>query len=269
MNPASSPKLPRIRNLRDHRLARGETCPVCGKDSWCLAGIDDDGRPWALCQRIESDRPWKDAGWFHWIDEPSSSSVRPVLLGRSTSRGKTAPARRDHGEIIERMVHYYNAEDGEPLYRKHRRKYADGYKAVFFERYAGGPLDARSSWRGGKGAMEGVPRVLYHLERLLQSPGRRVFIAEGEKCCDLLHDLGLLATCNDDGAGKWRDSYNAALAGREAVILPDADEKGRAHADLVAEHLAPVARRVKILELPGLEPKGDVYDWIMRRGDTL
>jgi hypothetical protein len=47
------------------------------------------------------------------------------------------------------------------------------------------------------------------------------------------------------------------------VILPDTDEAGRAHAQTVAA----AARRhgaasVKVLELPGLPPKGDVTDWL-------
>jgi hypothetical protein len=43
---------------------------------------------------------------------------------------------------------------------------------------------------------------------------------------------------------------------------PDNDEPGRAHAHSIATNLAGVASEVKVLDLPGLPPKGDVSDWL-------
>ena len=40
-------------------------------------------------------------------------------------------------------------------------------------------------------------------------------MVEGEKDADALTALGLTATCNPMGAGKWRDSYTATLAGAD------------------------------------------------------
>nr|MDQ3820087.1 AAA family ATPase [Acidobacteriota bacterium] len=89
-----------------------------------------------------------------------------------------------------------------------------------------------------------------------------VFIVEGEKDCDYLASLGLLATTNAGGAGKWRNEYNEALRDRHVIILPDNDDPGRKHAQTVASSLYGIAKSVRILELPDLPPKGDVSDWL-------
>ncbi len=72
---------------------------------------------------------------------------------------------------------------------------------------------------------------------------------------------GLAATCNPMGAGKWRSEYNAYFHAKQVVILPDQDAPGRRHAQRVAAALRPVAASVKVVELPGLPPKGDIVDW--------
>jgi putative DNA primase/helicase len=74
--------------------------------------------------------------------------------------------------------------------------------------------------------------------------------------------MGIVATTNPQGAGKWRQEYNASLAGKRVVIFPDNDEPGEQHALQVARSLLPVATGVKIVRLPDLPPKGDVSDWL-------
>ena len=95
---------------------------------------------------------------------------------------------------------------------------------------------------------------------------RRVFIVEGEKDVESLARLGIVATCNPGGAGKWRDAYADQLAGAEVVVLPDHDKAGRDHAEAVARSLAGKAARIRLLELPGLPDKGDVSDWFAQGG---
>jgi 5S rRNA maturation endonuclease (ribonuclease M5) len=112
-------------------------------------------------------------------------------------------------------------------------------------------------------------RVLFRLSELLAAdPAATVFVVEGEKDVDRLHALGLAATCNVGGAGKWRAEYNDCLRGRPVVILPDNDAPGRAHAAQVAAALHGVAASVKVLELPNLPDKGDVSDWIDHGGNA-
>jgi hypothetical protein len=110
--------------------------------------------------------------------------------------------------------------------------------------------------------MDGVRRVPYRLPELVEQ--QRVFIAEGEKDCNVLWALGFAATTNAAGAGKWRDEHTAALVAAaipEVVVLPDNDAAGEKHAHAVAEHCHAAGLRVKILRLSGLPPKGDVSDW--------
>lgn len=116
--------------------------------------------------------------------------------------------------------------------------------------------------------MVGVTPVPYRLPELIQST-ETVFIVEGEKCADALAGLGLTATTNHGGAGKWWPSLNEFFEGRDVVIIPDNDEPGRNHAVKVAQCLNGTAHAIKILPLPNLRPKGDIYDWIAQGGTKV
>lgn len=118
--------------------------------------------------------------------------------------------------------------------------------------------DGHGGWQY---TLAGVRRVPYKLPQLLADVRRIVFIPEGEKDVDRLTSLGLVATCNPMGAGKWTADYNQFLTGRNVVVLPDNDKPGRDHADQVIGQLLPIAASVRRLELPGLPEKGDVSDW--------
>jgi hypothetical protein len=130
--------------------------------------------------------------------------------------------------------------------------------------------DGRGGWDW---SVEGIRRVPYRLPELVAAADLTVHIVEGEKDADALAALGLIATCNPGGAAKrrengrpgkpkWRPEFAQYFRDRDVVILPDNDDAGRDHAHAVAGNLAPVARSVRIVELPGLEPKGDVSDWL-------
>lgn len=145
--------------------------------------------------------------------------------------------------------------------------YRDEAGKLSFEvvRYA--PKDFRQRRPDGAGGwiwnLKGVQLVPYRLPELLAADhGATVFIAEGEKDVDRLRSLGLVATCNPMGAGKWRDEYSDFLIDREVVILPDNDDSGRDHARAVAASLRGKASKIQILELPRLKPKGDVSNWL-------
>ena len=97
--------------------------------------------------------------------------------------------------------------------------------------------------------------------------GRDSVHPRGREDCDNLVALGLVATCNPGGAGKWRQEFSAHFSGVAAVILPDNDEPGRKHAADVARSLLKRGLKVvRVLESPGLAPKGDVSDWLAAGG---
>lgn len=112
-----------------------------------------------------------------------------------------------------------------------------------------------------------VPYRLAELDEAIAS-GAIVFYVEGEKAAERLAALGIPVTTNPMGAGKWWQGFEHYFEGADVVILPDNDEPGLKHRDLVASHLLDVARRVRFLELPGLQPKGDVVEWL-DAGGTL
>lgn len=118
----------------------------------------------------------------------------------------------------------------------------------------------------GTWSLKGIDRVPYRLPELLAEPDRIVFIPEGEKDVDRLRELGLIASCNPGGAGKWRPEFAKYFKGRHVVVLPDNDDAGRGHARDVAANLAPVTAEIRVVELPGLPPKGDVSDWLNAGG---
>ncbi len=142
------------------------------------------------------------------------------------------------------------------------------YQAVRYE-----PKEFRQRRPDGKGGwiwnLQIIKRVIYNLPTVLKAVkvGENVFIVEGEKDVAALAKIGLTATTNASGAGKWRKEYSVCLKGAKAIILPDNDDPGRAHAQQVAQFLAGVAAEVKIIELPGLPPKGDASDWIANGGN--
>ena len=116
-------------------------------------------------------------------------------------------------------------------------------------------------WRIGGMA---VPRPLYNLPALLARPDETVYVGEGEKVADAAGLLGLLGTTSPHGSGSAAKADWRPLAGRDVVLLPDNDEAGRRYVQTVAEILQSLypPARVRIVELPGLEPNGDLFDWV-------
>jgi len=108
--------------------------------------------------------------------------------------------------------------------------------------------------------------VLYRMPEVLTA--KQVIICEGEKDADNLTaavketNRHLAVTTCPRGAGKWQDQFSVYLAGKQVLILPDNDDAGRKHAELVATSAYRHAQGVKILALPGLPEKGDVSDYL-------
>lgn len=148
--------------------------------------------------------------------------------------------------------------------------YRDERGALLYEALRMEPKDFRQRRPAPGGGWEwslgDVRRVLYRLPEIIKSAPRAVWVVEGEKDADSLAAIGLVATTNAGGAGKWRAEYSAPLKGRRVFVLPDNDEPGRKHAQLVREALTSVAASVRVIELPGLAPKGDVSDWLAAGG---
>jgi hypothetical protein len=116
--------------------------------------------------------------------------------------------------------------------------------------------------------LKGVRRVLYRLPDVCKAVavGQTIYVCEGEKDADQLARIGLTATTNPGGAGKWCEDYTEVLRGAHVVILPDNDGPGQAHAAKVVHSLRGKAASVRTVNLPDLPPKGDVSDWLAAGG---
>jgi hypothetical protein len=114
-----------------------------------------------------------------------------------------------------------------------------------------------------KGAPAG-PKIPYRLPELLATaPDTPVFICEGEKDAVNVAALGLIATTNSEGAGKWTADLNRWFTGYKNIfVLEDNDQPGRDHARMVARALREIVEQVRVVSFCDLPPKGDVSDWL-------
>jgi hypothetical protein len=189
---------------------------------------------------------------------------------------EACPSRRRNGDGGSELpshgpgtTYEYHDEEGRVLFRVVRGPLRDGKKT-----FGQNPPDGKGGWIKGPGAMDGVRRVLFRLPELVGAdPDRPIYIVEGEKDALNLAAIGLIATTNPGGAGKWGKCeqqgdgrFSEALRGRRVVILPDNDSSGRTHAVDLARRLFGLAASVKVLTLPRLPDKGDVSDWLSAGG---
>lgn len=147
--------------------------------------------------------------------------------------------------------------------------YTDERGELLFQVVRYNPKDFRQRKPDGRGGWEyktaGVRRVLYRLPKIIAAlkNGFPVLICEGEKDVHALEKHGFTATCNPGGAGKWLDEYTETLRDADVVIVPDNDDPGQKHAELVAGKLKGIARNVRMITLP----KGkDAHDYFTAGG---
>lgn len=240
------------------RFTRTNHCPVCtyydgrerGRGKRCYGFLSDDGQ-WAHCTREE---------YAGGLPKTLSDTFAHLLYGECrcgtihNPKSETTKAKPIMNTQVITAYDYVD-EHGELLYQVCRTN-----PKSFFQRRPNG----QDGWVNN---LDGVRRILYRLPELLAADKSAiVFVCEGEADVENLRNLGLVATTNSSGAGKWRDDYNEHLRGRHVVILPDNDEPGRKHAEQVAKSLNGVAASVKVVALPGLPEKGDVSDWLKAGG---
>jgi hypothetical protein len=116
--------------------------------------------------------------------------------------------------------------------------------------------------------VEGCRILPYRLPELVEAiaNGRPVFVVEGEGKVDLLASWNIIATCNAGGAKKWKAEHAAFLKNADVILIPDHDDAGWQHIHSVGASLTGIAKRIRVLVLPDLRPKGDVIDWACSGG---
>lgn len=206
-------------------------------------------------------------------------TVRPAG-GKAPAEKAEKPALAVDWEHPDRIYSYTDG-DGTELFQVVRYHYTNGPGKTFRQRMRrpGDPKADRDGW------VHSVPeeirdRTLYRMPQVARAieAGQPVYVVEGEKDVETLERLGMCGTCNPGGAGKWRESYAAILAGADLIILPDNDPRnekggytGQDHGYDVALKCRRTAKRIRLVNLkeacPELPEKGDVTDLMEILGD--
>ncbi|MGL5806033.1 MAG: DUF5906 domain-containing protein [Xenococcaceae cyanobacterium] len=194
------------------RVTKHNPCIHCGKPDWCYQiGV------LTVCKRdLEPADGWKKTskrdseGSYYYapIQEKSQKTIRP-----SQTR-----------------IWEYPDRNGKPFVRVVRVDDGKGKKKIWQENWDG------SKWvKGLKGIKrENIPIYRYLEIKIAIEQGKTIFIAEGETCADAYWELGLPATTNIAGSGKWKPSDTEDLRGASVVLCPDRDKPGLKHMELVA-----------------------------------
>jgi len=226
-------------------------CPHCGKPDWC----------YSIGELTACKRPQYPPapGWevTSKTDKEGTPFYAPIQEKKAIR-----PRQSRHWDYTDR--------NGNPLVQV--RRFDDGE--------GGGSRDGKKKpewsqyrWVNGKWVpgIEGIAREdipIYRYTQIQEAIERNelIFIVEGETCADILWKLGLAATCNIGGSGKWRDSDTRDLEGAKVVIVPDRDQPGIKHADRIAEDFP---EALWLYPFPGAAwnnpplSKGlDIADWV-------
>jgi 5S rRNA maturation endonuclease (ribonuclease M5) len=174
-----------------------------------------------------------------------------------SARSGNGTAKRGLGNPI--AVYDYVDETGALLFQVCRFE-----PKTFRQRRPDPEIPGRRLWSVPKD----VRRVPYRLPDLIEalSTEKMIVVVEGEKDVNALWHVGISATCNAGGAGKWSTDLNGHFAGADVVTVADHDEAGRNHAADVARNLTGIASRVRVLDLGNVWPqcptKGDISDYL-------
>lgn len=232
---------------------KGHPCPKCGGTD--RFNLFNKATGAVFCRQCFSKRNGDGlaaVGWMLGCDFVTALRKVAAFLGFE------APSTNGSPRIV--AQHDYPDPLGKRLFQVVRMEPGwDGKAKTFFQR--------RPTPDGGWiNNVDGVPVVPYRLPDLQGRPCELAFVTEGEKDADNVAGLGLLATCNAGGAGKWTAEHAEYLRGRDVIVLPDNDVPGHNHAEQVALSLNGVAKTIRILQLPNLSDKGDVSDWLSAGG---
>src|SRR4028119_344575 len=238
------------------RVSKASPCLHCGKPDWCyLIG------ELSVCNREQQPA----AGW-----EVTSKADKDGKIYYAPIQEKKA--------LRPRQTRYweYPARDGSPLVRVVR--FDDGKgggggsskKPVWHqERWNISKIKNKNGWVSGIKGIDRANIPIYRYAEIQKAIANNelIFLVEGEACADILWSLGLAATCNIGGSTKWRNTDTSDLQGARIVIVPDRDQPGIKHAELLHQEfpdalwLYPFPESKAWHNLP--ESQGlDIADWV-------
>src|SRR5215471_9375515 len=111
------------------------------------------------------------------------------------------------------------------------------FNAAEFERYP--------ATRQRKVFGTAAPVIPYQLSDLIKAvaAGRVIYVAADEDEAEFIRGFGFVATCCAGGANNWRPEHSAFLQGTNVVLYNGAK--------IIAQSLAPIAGRLRILDFEG------------------
>jgi hypothetical protein len=249
-------------------VREGEATDRAGAVEW----LREQGFP------IEDRRPANGNGHAHRkAPRESSEDDHPFAPGGAADRARgertSGPGDRADGPRFDVVQTWgYVDEAGELLFEVVRmengqRDPETGKKLKQYRQRYPDPANP------GKWVWKKSPRqVPYRLPDVVEAvrQGVVVTLVEGEKVADAFWEIGVPATTNAMGAGKFPPELLEFFRGAHVAICPDPDEAGIKHRDLLIEKITPVAKSVRVVNLPGLsvERKEDGYEWVERGGSA-
>lgn len=179
-----------------------QPCRHCGKPDWCYVLGELE-----VCQRTDEPAP----GWV--ATDTRDRSGRPFYIKKKEIRPKSSKSWEYRDRQGHHLITVHRDDDG----LGNRRFYQSGNTKVEREK---------------------IPVYRYQEVRDGIPSNHCIFIVEGESCADALWQLGIPATTNLGGSGKWQDSDALDLEGyRNIVLCPDRDIPGLKHMDEVEKSI--------------------------------
>ena len=206
------------------------------------SGFDaDSAQTWSDWFRKKANGRRRTDGYPHGEDEPAGSKQAAEFVYKAA----------DGAEVLKvRKIEIFNSA------------------GVRIEKRFPQRFKVNGQWVSKKPA--GWVPIPYRLPELLAaSPDAVIDVFEGEKDADRGAALGLIATCNPEGAGKWCDELNEHFRGRRVRIHEDNDDAGRKlHVPKVVASLRGIAKESRIVSYPEVPP-GEDFSWFMDHGGTI
>ena len=252
------------------RFTASKPCPVCGgyegaergNGSRCYGFFSTDGK-YAHCAREEYagdiELTESSGTYAHYLGGRCKCGETHDTVEVPSTNGKVSSEKKEAFFSPERdTVFYYRDLANKPLYAVVRM---GGDKSKTFQAHKDG-----DKWYWG--IPDGAPNVPYRLTEVVQAiaEGKPIDIFEGEPDADAARKLGLVATTNIRGAGKFTDDIVPYFRGADVRINADNDEDGRKHLEQVARQLDGTARSIKAM--PPFPSVKDFRDWL-EAGGTL
>ena len=169
--------------------------------------------------------------------------------------GKPEPKKHQEKKSQKITEYVYQDSKDNDVFKVERTDFDDGTKTCKMLHFN------NSAWEYGKGNVNIAP---YNYKQWRDSTF--VIFVEGEKCAEAARIFGDEVTCIPGGTQGWKETYAEYFFGKDVFIIPDNDDAGREFSQKVFSSLIGKSNP-HIVELPGLEHKEDIVEWIEKGHD--